>query len=67
LRIGDKFDDVTEQEFEVPANAVKDGRIVLTWAALDQSRLNWRQHHYVTDIWVIPHKPTTQVTHSAPK
>jgi hypothetical protein len=67
LRKGEKYDEVTEQEFEVPANAIKDGRIVLNWAKLDQSHLNWRQHHYVTDIWVIKHKPATQVTHSTPK
>jgi hypothetical protein len=65
LRIGEKYDDVTEQEFEVPAKTVMDGRIVLSWARLDQSHLNWRQHHYVTDIWVIRHKPTTQVTHAS--
>jgi hypothetical protein len=67
LRKGEKYDEVTEQEFEVPASALKDGKIVLNWAKLDQSHLNWRQHHYVTDIWVIRHKPATQVTHSASK
>jgi hypothetical protein len=67
LRTGEKYDEVTEQEFEVPANAVKDGRIVLNWARIDQSRLNWRQHHYVTDIWVIRHKPPAQVTHTSSK
>ena len=67
LHTGEKYDEVTEQEFEVPASAVKDGRITLNWARLDQSHLNWRQHHYVTDIWVIRHKPATQVTHSAAK
>jgi hypothetical protein len=64
---GEKYDEVTEQEFDVPATAVKDGRIVLNWAKIDQSQLNWRQHHYVTDIWVIRHKPTTQVTGSSSK
>jgi hypothetical protein len=67
LRKGEKFDEVTEQEFEVPAQTLKDGQITLSWARVDQSRLNWRQHHYVTDIWVIRHKPATQVTHSSPK
>jgi hypothetical protein len=67
LRTGEKYDEVTEQEFEVPPKTLKDGRITLNWARVDQSHLNWRQQHYVTDIWVIRHKPATQVTHSAPK
>jgi hypothetical protein len=67
LRTGEKYDDVTEQEFEVPAKTLKDGQITLTWARLDQSRLNWRQHHYVTDVWVIRHKPATQVTNAIRK
>ncbi|HEV3303744.1 MAG TPA: hypothetical protein VG055_29090 [Planctomycetaceae bacterium] len=67
LRMGEKYDDVTEQEFEVPAKTLTDGRITLNWAKLDQSHLNWRQHHYVTDIWLIRHKPATQMTHSASK
>jgi hypothetical protein len=67
LRMGEKYDEVTEQEFEVPAKTLQDGRITLNWAKLDQSHLNWRQHHYVTDIWVIRHKPATQVTHSTSK
>ncbi|HET6324706.1 MAG TPA: hypothetical protein VFG04_08405 [Planctomycetaceae bacterium] len=67
LRKGEKYDDVTEQEFEVPAKALQDGQITLNWARLDQSHLNWRQHHYVTDIWVIRHNPTTQVTHTSSK
>jgi hypothetical protein len=67
LRRGEKFDEVTEQEFEVPAKTLKDGQITLTWARIDQSHLNWRQQHYVTDIWVIKHKRATQVTHSSPK
>jgi hypothetical protein len=67
LRMGEKDDEVTEQEFEVPAKTLQDGRITLNWARLDQSHLNWRQHHYVTDIWVIRHDPATQVTHSPTK
>ncbi|MEX2288526.1 MAG: hypothetical protein WD648_15620 [Planctomycetaceae bacterium] len=53
IRKGETYDKVTEQEFEVPAEAVQDGKIVVDWSRLDQRRLNWRQHHYVTDIWVI--------------
>ena len=57
IRKGETYDQVTEQEFQVPPEAVEDSRIVLTWAPLDQPGLNWRQHHCVNDIWVIPHAP----------
>jgi hypothetical protein len=50
---GETFDQVTEQIFEVPDAALQDGRITLTWEALNEEHLNWRQHHYVTDIWVM--------------
>jgi hypothetical protein len=52
-RRGETVDQVTEQLFEVPREAVEDGRIVLTWAKLDEEHLNWRQRHYVTDIWIL--------------
>lgn len=54
IRKGETFEQVTEQEFEVPVEALQDGKIELTWAPLDQRHLNWRQHHYVTDLWVLP-------------
>lgn len=53
IKTGDTFSQVTEQVFEVPADAVADGQIQLTWEALDERHLNWRQRHYVTDIWVM--------------
>lgn len=53
FKTGDRFDQVTEQVFEVPAEALVDGRITLTWENQDESELNWRQRHYVTDIWVM--------------
>ena len=53
VKTGETFDQVTEQIFEVPAEALKDGRITLTWEKLDEKHLNWRQRHYVTDIWVM--------------
>ena len=53
LKTGETFDQVTEQIFEVPAEALKDGHITLTWEPLDEKHLNWRQRHYVTDIWVM--------------
>ncbi len=53
IKTGETFDKVTEQIFEVPLEASKDGRITLTWETLDEQHLNWRQRHYVTDIWVM--------------
>lgn len=53
IKTGETFDQVTEQIFEVPAETLKDGRITLTWEILDESNLNWRNRHYVTDIWVM--------------
>lgn len=55
IRMGAKYEQVSEQEFEVPAEAVADGNIELTWEPLDQRHLNWRQHHYVTDLWILRH------------
>ena len=54
-RVGQKFDQVFEQEFAVPEAAVADGKLELSWDSLDESHLNWRQRHYVTDIWIISH------------
>ena len=53
LKTGETFDKVTEQIFEVPTEASQDGRITLTWEPLDEQHLNWRNRHYVTDIWVM--------------
>ncbi len=53
IHTGETFDQVFLQEFEVPKEALKDGKITLTWAPLDERHLNWRNRHYVTDIWVI--------------
>lgn len=53
LKKGEVYDRVTEQIFEVPLEATKDGRITLSWEVLDQRHLNWRDWHYVTDIWVM--------------
>lgn len=56
IREGDIEDEVREQEFEVPSGALADGRLELTWAPLDESKLNWRQHHYVAEVWLIRHR-----------
>jgi hypothetical protein len=53
IRQGETFDRVTEQVFDVPAATIKDGRMTLTWETLDEKLLNWRDRHYVTDIWVM--------------
>ena len=53
IRTGATYDQVIEQEFEVPASANADGKIELSWGVLDERKLNWRQKHYVTDIWVL--------------
>lgn len=50
---GEVVDENMEQEFEVPAEALSDGRLELTWGALDERGLNWRRKHYVTEVWVI--------------
>jgi hypothetical protein len=55
IRKGDTYGALTEQEFEVPAEALKDGVLTLTWSALDERHLNWREKHYVTDLWVQSH------------
>ncbi len=53
IETGETYDRVTERIFEVPTEASKDGRITLTWEPLDEKHLNWRDRHYVTDIWVM--------------
>ena len=53
IRTGETFDEVTEQEFEVGTEALQDGTIELTWARLDEKHLNWRNKHYVCELWVI--------------
>ncbi len=55
IRTGEIFDQVQEQEFEVPAKSLADGRLELTWDRLDESELNWRNRHYVCELWVIKH------------
>jgi hypothetical protein len=55
IRKGDVIDQNQEQEFEVPAEAVKDGRVELTWGESDDAHLNWRERHYITELWLIKH------------
>ena len=53
LRTGETFDEVTEQEFAVSPEVLQDGTIELTWEPLDEKHLNWRNRHYVCELWVI--------------
>jgi hypothetical protein len=53
IRQGDVVEQNLEQEFEVPAEALSDGRLELTWGAPEESGHNWRNRHYVTELWVI--------------
>ena len=53
LKKGETYGQVTLHEFEVPQEALKDGKITLNWEAMDETHLNWRNRHYVNDIWVM--------------
>lgn len=55
IRQGETYDQVQEQEFEVPPAALADGRLELTWDHIDEVELNWRNRHYVCELWVIKH------------
>jgi hypothetical protein len=41
------------KEFPVPAKALEDGLILLTWDKLDEGHLNWRQQSSLAEVWVI--------------
>ena len=42
------------KEFSVPANLLKDGKLVLTFdAAPDEAHLNWRQQSRVSEVWLL--------------
>jgi hypothetical protein len=53
LRKEEPVEDNQEQEFEVAPEHLADGRIELTWERFDESHLNWRQWHYVTELWLM--------------
>src|SRR5262249_54021426 len=53
IRRGEAYDQVQEREFKVRPDATADGRLELHWERLDESDLNWRQRHYVGEVWVI--------------
>ncbi|MFN7937676.1 MAG: hypothetical protein U0R19_30385 [Bryobacteraceae bacterium] len=42
------------KEFPVPASALSDGKLVLTWdKATNEEHLNWRQHSRLSEVWLI--------------
>jgi hypothetical protein len=41
------------KEYPVPAAALADRRIVVTFEPIDESHLNWRQHSRVSEGWLI--------------
>ena len=41
------------KEFPVPAKALEDGAIVVTWDVPDEENLNWRQRSRLNEIWLI--------------
>jgi hypothetical protein len=44
------------KEFPVPAEQVKDRRLVLTWdIPADEEHLNWRQRSRLAEVWLLKH------------
>lgn len=45
------------KEYRVPADALKDGRVVITFDPVDERQLNWRQQSRLVEVWLIatPH------------
>ncbi|MBS0030013.1 hypothetical protein ACTJJ0_21240 [Chitinophaga sp. 22321] len=41
------------KEFAVPSSLTGTGTLLLTWDAIDEEHLNWRQHSRVTEVWLI--------------
>lgn len=41
------------KEFPVPASALEDGAIVVTWDVPNEEHLNWRQRSRLNEIWLI--------------
>lgn len=52
---GDARYDIGEfKEFLLPANLIKDGKLVLTFDPLpDEAHLNWRQQSRVSEVWLL--------------
>jgi hypothetical protein len=41
------------KEFPVPASLSQTGTLILTFDAIDEEHINWRQHSRVTEVWLI--------------
>ncbi|MBI4892680.1 MAG: hypothetical protein HY821_18795 [Acidobacteria bacterium] len=42
------------KEFPVPASALQDGKLVLTWdKATGEENLNWRRHSRLAEVWLL--------------
>lgn len=45
------------KEFPVPASALRDGRLVLTWdKAANEEHLNWRRQSRLAEVWLLKQK-----------
>ncbi len=45
------------KEYRVPAAALADRKVVLTFDPIDESHLNWRQHSRLSEVWLIKQPP----------
>ena len=45
------------KEYRVPAAALADRKVVLTFDPIDESHLNWRQHSRLSEVWLIKQAP----------
>jgi hypothetical protein len=41
------------KEYPVPAAALTDGRVVVTFDPIDEQHLNWRQHSRLSEAWLV--------------
>jgi hypothetical protein len=45
------------KEYRVPAAALVDRKVELTFDPIDESQLNWRQHSRLSEVWLIKQAP----------
>jgi len=55
IRQGQIYDEVQEQEFEVPSESLADGKLELTWDRSEDAGADWRKRHYVCEVWLVKH------------
>jgi hypothetical protein len=58
-RIGDVL------EYAVPADALSDGRLELTFDPVDERALNWRQYSRLVEAWLIRQPPSLPASSQA--